>query len=147
MKYSDDQLNEAVKIEIFSDDQVNKFREYVKNNDSQVTKFQKVLYYGGGLLIISAMTWLMGTCWVSFGAMGMTVVSAIYFAVFLFAGYVIFFRKNFEIAGGLLFSASIAVIPLFVFSLLKVLDFWPEDWDYNDYYFWTCNFFCVNGSS
>jgi hypothetical protein len=136
MKYTDEQLNNAVKNEIFSNEQVIKFREFVKNNDNQITKFQKILYYGGGLLIISAMTWLMGTSWDNFGAMGMTVVSALYFVVFLLAGHFIFFRKKLEVAGGLLFSVSIAIIPLFVFSLLRVFDFWPQGWEYTDYYFW-----------
>ena len=61
MKYSDEQLNEAVKNGIFAEDQIHKFREYVQNSSNNITKFQKVLYYGGGLLIISALTWLMGT--------------------------------------------------------------------------------------
>jgi len=136
MQYSDKHLHEAVKHEIFSEDQVNKFRAFVKNTDIQITKFQQVLYYGGGLLIISAMTWLMRTSWDNFGALGITIVSALYFAVFFLAAYIVFFRKKLETAGGLLFSVSIAVIPLLVFSLLRVFGFWAENWEYNDYYFW-----------
>ena len=113
MKYTDDQLDEAVKNAIFSNEQVGQFREWVQNNHNQVTKLQKVLYYGGGLLIISAMTWLMKTSWDSFGPAGMTAVSALYFLVFLIAGYFVFFKKKMEIAGGLLFSVSVAVTPLF----------------------------------
>ena len=136
MKYTDHQLNEAVKNAIFSNDQVNQFREFVKTNNNQISKFQKVLYYGGGLLIISAMTWLMKTSWNSFGTAGITFVSAIYFMVFFVAGYFVFFKKNMEVAGGILFSVSIGMIPLFVFSLLKVFNFWPQEWEYNDYYVW-----------
>ncbi|MDR0472394.1 MAG: hypothetical protein LBH43_01815 [Treponema sp.] len=136
MRYTDEQLNEAVKNNIFTNEQIGKFREYVQNNDSQITKFQKILYYGGGLIIISAMTWLMGTSWSVFGNIGMTAISASYIFVFLIAGYYIFFQKKLEVAGGLLFSVSIAVTPLFVFSLLRVFGFWPQAWDYNDYYVW-----------
>jgi len=137
MKYTEDQLNEAVKNAIFSDEQVNKFRDFVQNsNNNQVTKFQKVLYYGGGLLIISAMTWLMKTSWDSFGKTGMAAVSGLYFAAFLAAGYFLFFRKKLEVAGGLLFSVAIAVTPLLVFSILRVYDFWPKDHSYNAYYVW-----------
>jgi len=135
MKYTDEQLNEAVKSNIFSAEQVNKFKEYVQNNN-HITKFQKVLYYGGGLLIISAMTWLMKTSWDSFGATGMTFISALYIIVFFIIGYYVFFKKNMEVAGGLLFSVSIAVVPLFVFSLLRVFNFWPQGWSYDDYYIW-----------
>jgi hypothetical protein len=133
MKYTDDQLNEAVKNAIFSNEQVNQFREYVQNSSNQITKFQKVLYYGGGLLIISAMTWLMKSSWDSFGPNGMAVISALYFTVFLVAGYFMFFKRNMEVAGGILFSVSIAIIPLFVFSFLRVFNFWPQEWEYNDY--------------
>ncbi|MCL1927826.1 MAG: hypothetical protein FWG07_03405 [Treponema sp.] len=136
MKYTDEHLNEAQKNGIFTGEQITKFREYVQNSNNQATKFQKVLYYGGALLIISAMTWLMKSCWDSFGSIGMTLISALYFLVFIIAGYIVFFRKNMEVAGGLLFSISIAITPLFVFSLLRFLDFWPQEWSYNDYYVW-----------
>ena len=78
----------------------------------------------------------MGTSWNKFGPIGITIISAVYFVIFLFIAYLIFYKKNMEVAGGLLFSVSIAVIPLFVFSLLRVFDFWPQSWEYNDYYVW-----------
>ncbi|MDR2941972.1 MAG: hypothetical protein LBV17_05235 [Treponema sp.] len=134
MKYTDEQLDEAARSNIFSDEQVKRFREYVQNCNDNVTKFQKVLYYGGALLIISAMTWLMKTNWGSLA--GMVCISALYIAAFLFAGYYVFFIKNMEVAGGLLFSVSIAVTPLFVFSLLRLMGFWTAEWAYNDYYVW-----------
>jgi len=84
MKYTDEQLNEAVENDIFSPEQVNKFRIFVQNYNNHITKFQKTLYYGGGLL----------------------------------------------------FSISIAVTPLLVFSILRGFDFWPQEWSYNDYYIW-----------
>ena len=136
MKYTDEQLKEAVINEIFSNEQIIKFKEFVNKNNNKTTKFQKVLYYGGGLLIISAMTWLMGTSWSNFGAIGMAIVSALYFIMFFIAGYYVFFKKHLEIAGGLLFSVSIAVIPLLVFSILRACNFWPQGWEYNDYYVW-----------
>src|SRR5215510_7258796 len=82
------------------------------------------------------MTWLMTISWDSFGAIGISFISALYFIIFLFAGYFLFFKKSLEVAGGILFSVSIAIIPLFVYSLLKVFDFWPQGWEYNDYYVW-----------
>ena len=108
----------------------------MQNNSNQITKFHKVLYYGGGLLIISAMTWLMKSSWDSFGPGGMTIISSIYIVVFLIVGFWVFFKKNLEVAGGLLLAIPIAVTPLFVFSLLKVFEFWPNRWSYDDYYIW-----------
>ncbi|MDR2760075.1 MAG: hypothetical protein LBB78_11930 [Spirochaetaceae bacterium] len=136
MKYTDEQLNSAVKNNIFTDEQVKSFREYIQGSNNQATKLQKVLYYGGGLIIISAMTWLMKKNWDIFGPAAITFFSAIYFVAFLFSGYIVFFKKKLEIPGGLLLSIPIAVTPLFVFSLLQVFNFWPQEWDYNDYYIW-----------
>ncbi len=136
MRYTDEHLNEAVKNDIFSDEQVTQFRNYVKNANNHVSKFQMVLYYGGGLLIISALTWLMESSWDSFGALGMIIVSSLYITVFLIAGYIIFFKKKLEIAGGLLLAVPIAIMPLFLYSLLQSFDFWPQGWTYSDYYFW-----------
>jgi hypothetical protein len=136
MKYTDEQVKKAVEIGIFTEDQVKNFRDYIQNSNNQVTKLQKVLYYGGGLLIISALTWLMIDNWKIFGPGAMTFFSAVYFLVFLSLGYFVFFKKKMETAGGLLLSIPIAVTPLFVFSLLSLFNFWPQEWDYNDYYVW-----------
>jgi hypothetical protein len=84
MKYTDEQMEKAVEIGIFTDDQVKKLRDYIQNSSNQVTKLQKVLYYGGGLLIISALTWLMIDNWKRFGPGVITFFSAIYLLVFLF---------------------------------------------------------------
>jgi hypothetical protein len=136
MKYTDEQLNEAVKNDIFSAGQVDKFREYVQSISGNVTKFQKLLYYGGGLLIISAMTWLMTTSWDNYGPKGVSFISALYIIIFFIAGYYVFFRKSMEVAGGLLFSVSIAVTPLLVYSILRAFNVWSAELSYNDYYVW-----------
>jgi hypothetical protein len=78
----------------------------------------------------------MVTSWDSFGPKGIAIISALYFTVFLTAGYFMFFKKNMEVAGGILFSVSIAIVPLLVFSILKVYNRWPQGWEYNDYYEW-----------
>jgi hypothetical protein len=136
MKYTDDQMNRAVEKGIFTEGQVKNFREYVQGLNNQITKLQKVLYYGGGLLIISAMTWLMKKGWDDFGPMGITFFSALYFAIFFIVGYIVFFKKKMEVAGGLLLSIPIAVTPLLVFSVLRLFNFWPLEWSYDDYYIW-----------
>jgi len=136
MKYSDEQLDEAVEKKIFSLEQVDSFREYVKTSYNVTTKPQKVLYYIGGLLIISAMTWLMRESWASFGAEGIAFISVLYFLIFLFAGHYIFFRKNLEIAGGLLLTIPVAITPLFTFSVLEILGYWPLGWRHSDYFIW-----------
>ena len=136
MKYTDENLDEAIKNAIFTVEQVEQFRRHVQRSDKQVTKFQKVLYYTGALLIISAMTWLMVNSWDNFGAIGVSIISAVYFVLFLLAGYFVLFKKKMEIAGGLLFTVPIAVTPLFVFSVLEMLGIWQEWGHFNDFFVW-----------
>ncbi|MCL1946730.1 MAG: hypothetical protein FWF51_06210 [Chitinivibrionia bacterium] len=154
MNYTDEQLNEAIKYDIFSEEQVAKFREFaLKNGDiifsseqvakskeftrtDDATKFQKTLYYGGGLLIISAMTWLMKISWDGFGINGIIAISTFYFIAFLLAGNYLQFKKNMEVAGGILFSVAVAMTPLLTFSILKRYDFFPMGWSYDEYYVW-----------
>ena len=126
MKYTDEHLDEAIKNNIFTEEQVEQFRKYAQYPDKQVTKFQKTLYYIGALLIISAMTWLMADSWGRFGARGISFISAMYFVVFLIAGYFVFFKKKLEIAGGLLLTIPIAVTPLLAFSILEILGVWNQ---------------------
>jgi hypothetical protein len=136
MKYTDEQLKEAINNNIFTQDQVNSFKILVADSNDQISKFQKVLYYGGCLLIISALTWLMKSSWDSFGSVGILCISISYFIVFSLAGYYLFFKKNLQTAGGLLFAIPIAITPLIVYSILKLLDFWPAKYAYDDYYIW-----------
>ena len=136
MRYTDEHLDEAINNNIFTEEQVMQFREYIQDSDKQVTKFQKTLYYIGALLIISAMTWLLSNSWDSFGAIGVSLVSALYFVVFLIAGYFVFFKKKMEIAGGLLFSIPIAVTPLLVFSVLDAIGVWHQGDHFNVFFIW-----------
>jgi hypothetical protein len=90
MKYTDEQLDSAVENDIFTMEQITKFKEYVQNSNDQITKLQKILYYGGALLIISAMTWLMKTSWDNFGAIALTIISAFFYNIFNFWPFFIF---------------------------------------------------------
>ena len=106
MKYTDEHLDEAVKNNIFTDEQVGQFRRHILNSGKQVSKPLKVLYYLGGLLIISAMTWLMQNSWISFGTRGISFISALYFAAFLIAGYFVFFKKTWNLQGACYFPSQ-----------------------------------------
>ncbi|GHV95835.1 hypothetical protein AGMMS50293_21550 [Spirochaetia bacterium] len=143
MKYTDEQLREAVKNNIFTQEQMDSFKLFIRNSSSQVSKLMKLLYYGGGFLIISAMTWLIGSSLSAFGYGGIVAFVSIYFVVFLIAGYIVFFKNHLEIAGGILFSVSIALIPLLVFSILKLCDFWDAATQYDDFYIWIKGKFIV----
>lgn len=136
MKFSDKQLNDAVSNGIFTKDQVDNFKNYLNTAYSKTSGLLNILYYGGGLLVISALTWLMTSSWDSFGASGIVFFSLIYLISFFIAGYYVFFKKKLIIPGGMLFSIVIAITPLLVFGIMKMFDFWPDTVEYGDYYVW-----------
>jgi hypothetical protein len=136
MKYTDEHLKEAIDKNIFTREQVDSFKDLAAASNDNVSRFQKVLYYGGCLLIISALTWLMESSWDTFGPIGILGISIVYFIGFSLAGYFLFFKKKLQTAGGLLFAIPIAITPLIAYAILKLLNFWPAKYDYDDYYIW-----------
>jgi hypothetical protein len=143
MKYTNEQLKDAVKNNIFTQEQMDAFKTFANNSNDQISKLLKVLYYGGGFLIISAMTWLIGTSLASLGKIGVVVFVSLYLIVFFISGYILFYRKKLEIAGGLLFSVSISLVPLLVFCILRLANFWEIGTEYEDFYIWIKGRFIV----
>ena len=136
MKYTKDHLNQAVEKNIFTREQVEQFIELIDAAPDNATPLQKILYYGGSLIIISALTWLLGASWASFGSEGLVLISGTYFVVFLLAGFVIFHKKSLKLLGSLLLCVAIAVTPLLVFSVLVLTGYWTDEYDYSDFYIW-----------
>ena len=136
MKYTEEHLQYAKDKGVFSDEQIINFKRLIDTDFNSSSKFQNILYYGGGLLIMSALTWLLLTNWDDFGAIGILIISTIYLFVFLFAGYYLYFHKKLTLPGGLLFCVAISVMPLLVFSIMRFFNFWPADSAYSDFYIW-----------
>ena len=95
MKYTDEQSDEAVQNDIFTRELVEQLKILIKNSDKQMSKLLKILYYGGDFLIISAMTWLIGTSLASFGEKGIVCSVSLYLIIFFAAGYILrFFMRH-----------------------------------------------------
>jgi len=101
-----------------------------------------VLYYIGALLILSAFGWFLGSQWDALGPGGILVVSIVYALLFAYLGKVICFREKYPVAGGLLFTCAVGMVPLIVYSLEALTGIWPKanPVDYHGYYVW------INGS-
>jgi hypothetical protein len=101
-----------------------------------------VAYYLGALMIMSALGWFLYDQWDSLGKGGILAVSCCYLLLLAGAGLSLRFRFNYPVAGGLLITAAVSVVPLVVYSLEGVLGLWPRDdpGSYNSYYVW------INGS-
>ncbi|MCR5290763.1 MAG: hypothetical protein K6E51_12290 [Treponema sp.] len=135
MKYTDKDLDLAVKNNIFTQEQKDNFITFIKEQDTESNPLQKFLFYTGSLIIISGMTWLLGTCWADMDYAALLTISMVYFVVFTLAGIGVTQKLKITLGGNLLFCIAIAVVPMIVYSILNLSDVWSGD-KYGDFYIW-----------
>lgn len=101
-----------------------------------------VVYYAGALLILAAFGWLMGSQWDALGPGGILLVSSLFALLFGYLGKLLYDRANFPVAGGLLISCCVGMVPLIAYSLQSLFGIWPGNnpGSYQNYYIW------INGS-
>jgi hypothetical protein len=84
-----------------------------------------VAFYVGGLLVLSAFTWLMGEAWNEAGvgaALAMSLVAAA--ALSLLSA--VLRRRGWRVPGGLVATVVVALVPLIVYSFERVVGLWPD---------------------
>jgi len=134
MKYTKEQLDFAVMHGVFTQEQKERFVSLIDENFNTVNPLQKFLLYAGALLIISALTWLLGESWVRLGHKALLTIASVYFFAFWGAG-IIAKKAESALASNLLFCVSITVVPLITYAAMRVNGFWPDD-TYGDFYVW-----------
>jgi len=99
-------------------------------------------YYFGALLIIGGLAWFLGDQWEWLGPAGILGVSTAYAALFFSVGYFLRFRFGYPIAGGILFTCAVWMVPLMTYATERWMGFWPlqDPGRYHGYYVW------INGS-
>lgn len=97
-----------------------------------------VLYYLGALVVMGAMTYFMTLGWASFGGEGLASVAASYMLLFAMAGRTYFAAPQTRVAGGLLWTLALTMVPLLVYGLQESLGLWPQEFPgaYRDFYVW-----------
>ena len=135
MKYTDKDLDLAVKNNIFTQEQKETFVAFMKKQDTESNPLQKFLFYAGSLIIISGMSWLLGTCWSDMEYALLLAISSVYFVFFTLAGVFVTRKLKILLGGNLLFCIAIAVVPMVVYSLLNLSGVWDGD-QYGDFYIW-----------
>lgn len=105
-------------------------------NSPKSMAFSKVIYYFGALIIISAMTWLMGLGWEWFGGGGMLLISLAYALFFLGTGAWLWNKRDLKIPGGLLVTLAVCMTPLAIYGFETYFGIWPkgETAHYQDFY-------------
>jgi hypothetical protein len=95
-----------------------------------------VIYYLGGLVVISSMSWFMVNAWENLGGGGILAVSLVYALGFVLAGRTLWARPGLRIPGGILVTAAVWMTPLAVYGFQRLMSWWPggSPGIYADYY-------------
>ncbi|MCT8163119.1 DUF2157 domain-containing protein [Pseudomonas putida] len=93
-------------------------------------------FYFGALLIMGAMGWLLTEAWMRVGDWALLAIAVLY--IFLLTGFALNLqRRGQAVAAGVLAAVAVSIVPLAVFAVERLLDWWPlEDAQssYHDYY-------------
>jgi hypothetical protein len=94
-----------------------------------------VLYYFGAMLMISACAWFLGDKWDALGASGIFITALVYIMIAASLG-VWLRRRDYLVAGGLLITVAVSLVPLLVYSIERMTGFWPAQYPgaYGDFY-------------
>ncbi len=96
-----------------------------------------VAFYVGGLLVLSAFTWLMGEAWNAAGV-GAALAMSLGAAAALSVLSAVLLRRGWRVPGGLVATVVVALVPLIVYSFERVVGLWPDRdlGEYGDFYDW-----------
>jgi MYXO-CTERM domain-containing protein len=96
-----------------------------------------VAFYVGGLLVLSAFTWLMAEAWDAAGV-GAALALSLGAAVALSFLSAVLLRRGWRVPGGLVATVVVALVPLIVYTFERVVGIWPDQelGEYGDFYAW-----------
>jgi hypothetical protein len=91
-----------------------------------------VTCYLGALVIISSLGWFLFDQWDDLGHKGVLACSSGFALVLGAGGYWLDRRMRYRVAGGLLWTCAISLVPLITYSIQNLLGLWPS-FDYDDF--------------
>jgi hypothetical protein len=86
-----------------------------------------VAYYLGAVLVIVAMMLFMTLAWREYGGGSLLVLAMVYGLCFVIAGFHFWRREDTRIAGGLLLTLAVFMVPLAVLGAQVMAGLWPPD--------------------
>ncbi len=98
-----------------------------------------LLWYAGALVIMGAMGLFSTTAFSLMGGKALTFTASVYAVSFVFAGHILWYRRDLRTPGGLLIACAVAMAPLAVFGIQDWAGWWIGDVKpgaYRDYYIW-----------
>jgi hypothetical protein len=96
-----------------------------------------VAYYFGATLMISACAWFLGDKWEILGSAGVLTTTIIYMIAAAAVGLWLR-RRGYLVAGGLLVTVAVSLVPLITYSIEDLVGLWPAapPGAYKDFYPW-----------
>ncbi len=129
-------LERAVAQELISKEQANSLWQFLGNiQDTRTAKFSfiNILYYLGGGIAIGAMSFFLGMAWETFGDLVWLTIATLY--VFVSFWLAESMQKRGHIIPAWIFATlGVALIPLVIYTLQKVMGLWYEPTNYQSYH-------------
>lgn len=140
MKWTLNDLKNAANKNIISENQLKELliiHQEIYKNKPQLN-FLSVIYYFGALLVIGAMGWFMTLGIEKLNSISIFLIASFYAILFYFAGYMLWFKKDFKIIGGLLYTMGVCMTPLIIYGLQKTYGLWlfGNPGVYQNFYLW-----------
>ncbi|MEX0927924.1 MAG: hypothetical protein WD266_02480 [Balneolales bacterium] len=129
MKIKKQDLLRAAASGICTRHQAEQLWTHLEGSGEAGTRFdvEHIAYYFGTLVIIIALTWFANEAFIQFLSAGLMAVAAGYFLLFWGIGHRLHQKKATLVPGGLLLTASVFLVPLFVFSVQTYFDLWVNE--------------------
>jgi hypothetical protein len=132
-----DDLEAAVGADILTEPQAQRLWDALAARASTRPRFDAahVAYYGGAVIVLAAMGWLLTEAWDALNGFAVALIAAAYGAAFWRAGESLW-RKGLTTPGGLLFTIAVWMTPLAIHGLERAFGLWPQGdpGGYRDYY-------------
>jgi len=141
MEIKRDQLDEAVGAGVVNREQADALWRFLQAARQDTPGFRPahILYYVGGLLAMSAVSFFITLAWDSFAGWPMLMLCAFLAALGLALTHFFLERKQLAIPAGIMITFTVAITPLAVFSVQRALGLWEGDMrapDFHRYVDW-----------
>jgi hypothetical protein len=134
-----DDLEAAVLANLLTVDQARNVWAFLSDRAAGRPRFDgvHVAYYGGALVVIAAMGWLLTSAWETAGGVALLLLALAYGTAFWLAGDTLW-KRGLTVPGGLLFTMAVCMAPLATYGAQRALGLWPQGdpGQYRDYYMW-----------
>lgn len=141
MEIKRDRLNQAAEAGVITPDQVNALWIFLSDAGADTPAFRPahILYYLGGLIAISAVSFFVTQAWDTWAGWPMLALAVGFAVLGVALTHFFLYRKQLQIPAGIMITFAVAVTPLAVYSLQRALGFWEGDYrsvDFHRYIDW-----------